>query len=298
MRKYYHPANTPHRCGSANHEHWDNLWGATAFEEAYRAVENHFLFDVFHRYFPKPGKILEAGCGLGQYVAFYRQRGYDIEGVDSSSVGIQKVKERYPDIPVQVADIRKLPYAAGSIRVYFSGGVFEHFENGPWDALSEARRVLSDNGRLIMTVPFMNAARTLRDALWWHGDHYRVVKAFGPQGPAPAGREFYQYAFSRKEILQAVCSAGFEPVEVRPVQIVWGAKKLFGRQHLSVTHSAAAGQIFEAQAPDATTSAKPKAAWRRALLTERADQPLSRALLNTLGWGVGHMVLLVLRKAP
>ena len=296
MRKYYHPAGTPHRCGSANHAHWDNLWSATAFEEAYRAVEDHFLRDVFQRIFPKPGKILEAGCGLGQYVAYYRQRGYDIEGVDSSTVGIEKVKARHPELSVQVADIRQLPYASGSLKVYFSGGVMEHFENGPWEAMAEARRVLADDGRLIMTVPFMNRARALRDAFpWWRGDHYRVVSAFGPQPPAPAGREFYQYAFTRSEIVRTVRKTGFEPVEMRPVQIVWGAKKLFGRQGTSVTRPV--NEITPASTNGARAS-KPAAGWQRALLTEQAASAPGRMVLNALAGAVGHMMLLVCRKAP
>ena len=86
MRKYYRLAS--------ERDVWDELWDATEFEQALKAGHANYLTHTFRRYFPKPGKILEAGCGLGQYVVRYHQQGYDIEGVDSSSVSIAKIKER------------------------------------------------------------------------------------------------------------------------------------------------------------------------------------------------------------
>jgi cyclopropane fatty-acyl-phospholipid synthase-like methyltransferase len=55
---------------------------------------------LFLRHLPKGEKILEAGCGLGAWVIYLGERGYDIDGVDHDSRVIERLKEWRPSLPV------------------------------------------------------------------------------------------------------------------------------------------------------------------------------------------------------
>lgn len=283
MRKYFRPADDA--------VPWNALWDTTQFEEVHRAGGTNFLTAAFHQYFPKDGKILEAGCGLGQYVAVYQQQGYDIEGVDNSPIAIQKIKERFPDLPVRLADIRELPYASKSVAIYFSGGVLEHFEQGPWEALKEAHRVLRDDGHLIMTVPWMNLARRVGDLMFFRRpEDYVRVQQFMVQAPLKPGWQFYQYCFERAEILRVLRQAGFKAISARGVSIVWGMKKLLNRQR--GTWIPKPGTL----ASHVRSGVHQRPSLKSLLLLERSENRILDALLSVLGLSVGHMLLIVCQK--
>lgn len=285
MRKYFRLANEA--------ESWDGLWSTTQFEEALKSAHCHFLTSVFQRYFPRQGKILEAGCGLGQYVVFYRAQGYDIEGVDSSVVAIRKIKERYPDLPVHFADIRDLPYPSGSVAVYFSGGVMEHFEEGPSLALREAYRVLQNDGYLLMTVPWINFSRQIEDLIPFRTPQdYVLVRSFSRHLPPVEGWRFYQYYFKRKEILDVLRQAGFYPVWTRGVSIVWGIKKWMNRQPESWMPESGTVTSF------IRSRVNRRHQLRTLLLTEHSQNRVVDILLGLIGLLFGHMMLVVSRKCP
>lgn len=279
MRKYFVPAG--------EEDHWDALWEATPLEERLRHAREDFLAPVFARYLPRRGKILEAGCGVGHYVLVYGAQGYDIEGVEESAVAVGKARERYPELPVYQADVRALPYPSGSLAAYFSGGVLEHFEEGPAAALREAHRVLQDDGVLLLTVPYLNLLRRLRDAVLAGRRLYRIVSGFTHES-APDGLVFYQYAFTRREAVSVLEQAGFVAVATRGVQIVWGARKLLG-------WGSPCGGVGGGRGCDSGGSMR----WprlRRLLLIEHSDNPVVEGALRLLGEVCGHMLLVVCRK--
>ena len=97
-------------------KYWDRNWRDESIKEAVRFCEIDPLCRIFDKYFPHKGKILEAGCGLGQYVIYYRRRGYDIEGVDFSQETLEKILKFDNALPVQTADVTKLPYPDNYLR--------------------------------------------------------------------------------------------------------------------------------------------------------------------------------------
>ncbi|MBE0643589.1 MAG: class I SAM-dependent methyltransferase [Bacteroidetes bacterium] len=71
-----------------------------------------------------PGtRVLDVGCATGYYSAILASLGYDVTGIDISETGIQKARERYPDIRFEVQDATALPYAKGSFDFVFALGV-------------------------------------------------------------------------------------------------------------------------------------------------------------------------------
>lgn len=94
--------------------------------------------------FPKTHRILDAGCGEGLLVEEYRQRGYDISGLDLN----------YESEHVQRGSLLDLPYADASWDVVLALDVLEHLPllEQPV-ALHEIARVLRPGGSFCLAVP-------------------------------------------------------------------------------------------------------------------------------------------------
>jgi SAM-dependent methyltransferase len=144
---------------------------------------------------PTTGKIIEAGCGRGQFVVALRSLGYDCDGIDFATSTIDEIKKLFPDLPVATGDVLDLDYETSSISGYISLGVVEHFLEGPEKALAEAYRVIRPGGVGIISVPVNNSLRS------------RL--AFENESELPEGSRFYQYAFDRLDFENCLKETGF-----------------------------------------------------------------------------------------
>ena len=167
------------------------------------------LSQPVRRWLPRQGRILEAGCGLGQNVLALQRRGYNAEGVDFAETTVKRVRDLFPDLPIEVGDVANLDRPDGCYGGYLSLGVMEHRRNGPEPFLREAYRVLRPGGTALITVPWISPLR-------------RIKAGLGRYGTAPQKGEFYQYAFSDYEFAAFMIRAGFEVVNLIPLSAYSG----------------------------------------------------------------------------
>jgi len=180
----------------------DHLWDNHVIADEVAACSERNIVDYFLQYLPKDEPILEAGCGLGAWVIYLGQKGYQIAGIDNNQKVIGSLKQWDPALNVISGDIEHLPYDNGSLGAYISLGVVEHFEKGPRIPLQEAFRVLQPGGVLILTVPANNLFRRLvahplrRLFLLYH---------------AQRGRRSYfaEYRYSPAEVRDMIAKEGF-----------------------------------------------------------------------------------------
>src|SRR6185503_5748900 len=101
---------------------------------------------------------LDAGCGEGFYLGMLaRQAGFAAHGVDISVPAVDAAARRYPGCQWIVANAdRFVPYAAGSFSVVMS-------ITGRTN-VSEFRRVLREDGRLLVALPSPDDLAELRGA--------------------------------------------------------------------------------------------------------------------------------------
>ena len=153
--------------------------------------------DAFLRHLPPGGRVLDAGCGFGDWVIFLRRLGFRAEGLDYSEELVGRLRKEYPDVPWTVSDLRSTPYPDGAFDGVISLGVVEHEEAGPLAALRELHRILRPGGVAIITVP-------------WDGPRQRRVSA--RYFPPEKGGTFFQYFMTEEELASYLREAGFEPL--------------------------------------------------------------------------------------
>ncbi len=185
---------------------WGDYWSKTSIEDNLKNCETDGLLPILTRYLPVKGKIIEAGCGLGKWVIYLRNRGYDVMGTDSFAGAIKALKKFDKSLPVKVDKVEKSSFPAGSFEAYLSFGVVEHFEEGPQKSLQEAFRLLKPGGVAVIETPFDNPMRR----------GIRHLKRLLGKGKPPAGWSFYEYHYTREELINFVREAGFKVLATFP----------------------------------------------------------------------------------
>jgi len=219
LKIYYKKANS----SDFWKDHWKKSSDRGSLADYYQNCKNNsILMKIFEKHLPRNGRILEAGCGLASWVYLLEQKGYNIEGIDFAKDTIDFVKSNFPKLPIKTGNVFYLGYLDNSLSAYISWGVVEHFEKGPEKILEEASRVLKRNGVMILSIPYLNPLRRVKNLL----GYYKNQKG-----------DFYQYLFSKNEIIEYIKKAGFEIKKSYPYNPIKGLKEdVFGMRkvHQSV----------------------------------------------------------------
>jgi SAM-dependent methyltransferase len=155
-----------------------------------------------------PGmSLLDVGCGSGAVLRIAADRGADVTGIDASPALAVHARRRVPGSRVEVADLQFLPFEDASFDVVTGFNSFQYAaDRGA--ALREARRVLRNDGRVLMAVwgpPEQCDGETVIDA----------VRALLPPPPPGAPGPF---VLSEEGALAALLAdAGFDTLIVADV---------------------------------------------------------------------------------
>jgi SAM-dependent methyltransferase len=191
---------------AAEGEFWTEHWGRHDVASLLALAERSPLSDLIVSGLDGEGIVLEAGCGLGQYVLYLRRRGYRALGADWSLDALRACRRHAPDAALAAMDLRRLAVRSASVATYISLGVVEHDPAGPDAIVAEAARVLRPRGRLLLSVPYVNGVRRVTAPyLALRGRRIRR-----------AGGRFYQFAFTRREVAAFLRARGFEVRAFRP----------------------------------------------------------------------------------
>ncbi len=122
-----------------------NEWFSEWFDENYLLIYKHrnmedagSQFDlILKEVVPEKGwKILDLACGEGRYSSLFKNRGYNITGIDLSEILIQSGKEKFPGLKLEACDMRKISGKFDLILSLFTS--FGYFEDE-----KEDRKVIS-----------------------------------------------------------------------------------------------------------------------------------------------------------
>jgi SAM-dependent methyltransferase len=264
---------------------WEEAWSRQAVADAVASCALHPLRDPLLRLLPRDGLILDGGCGIGASTIYHARHGRRMLGVDFAVGALATLRAAAPGVAVCAGRVDALPLADGAVDAYYSGGVIEHFEDGPGPALAEAYRVLRPGGRLLLVIPDLSP---LREALYSGRqrlvcDGSRPVAGFR-RVPAPASDaapwpdlQFFQYLLSPRDLRPLLRAAGFELLWSHGYGVQWALMELPAVQRLSARLR---GPILSA--PADYYDRVPMAPWAQEPLIPAALPAAARASLRRL----------------
>jgi SAM-dependent methyltransferase len=120
-------------------------------------------------------RVLEVGCGVGEFTRLLAERGADVVGADISRFAVEETRREvdgFPSATAAVADICALPFASESFDLVVSLETIEHSPS-PRTARAELVRVLRRGGKLILTHPnYFDFIGLYRFAKWIGGREF------------------------------------------------------------------------------------------------------------------------------
>ena len=111
------------------------------------------------------GKLLDLGCGVGQYSKYFCQKGFDVTSADISTLALDYLSSKYPDIKTARIDMTQpLPFIDASFDVVFANLSIHFFsEKDTASLIAEVKRILKDDGVFIGSCNSSKAYKYIKD---------------------------------------------------------------------------------------------------------------------------------------
>lgn len=216
---------------------WDIHWKKEKIADNVTKVKTNKFIKKFTTKYLKPGaKILEGGCGIGQNVYALQKWGYDAYGVDFAETTIKKVKQIFPELKLDIQDVRELNFPDNFFDGYWSLGVIEHFWDGYEDILTEAKRVIKNGGYFFLSFPHISLLRKLKIRIGFYRTYANDIDK----------ESFYEFILSENKVKEDVENNGFRLMAkysystvkgikdeslflARPLQKIYDSQNLFAK---------------------------------------------------------------------
>lgn len=126
----------------------------------------------------RPGRVLDIGCGNGEFLLSLKRRGWEVHGVEFSAEACALARAK--GIAAHQGDLASARFPAGHFDVVTLWHVLEHLPE-PLTELAEVRRILRSDGLLVVEVP-NSGSLTFRSCKeqWYALDVPRHLQHFTP----------------------------------------------------------------------------------------------------------------------
>jgi len=129
-------------------------WGA---RYGIRAIRYHGLSKQLRAVvaLQPPGDLLDVGCGSGAFLAYARDHGWKVRGVELVEAAASFCRDVL-NLPVVTGDLLEASFPSQSFDVVTLWSVLEHVHN-PMAVLHEIRRILRPGGLLVLAIPNLDS---------------------------------------------------------------------------------------------------------------------------------------------
>jgi ubiquinone/menaquinone biosynthesis C-methylase UbiE len=184
-------------------KYWSRSGGSPA-EFGFALEERKTLLRNAILALPKDQKVMDVGCGNGDFVEYLHELGFQAVGVDISIRALRKAQSLRTSGSYVGASLEEgLPFANNSFGAIYCSEVLEHIFS-VHSALSELNRILLFDGLLILTVPYHGVAKNMAIALFGFERHY---------DPNISHIRF----FTRKSLASSLYRSGFKVVAFKGI---------------------------------------------------------------------------------
>ncbi len=145
------------------------------------------------------GRLLDVGCGTGDYLSSMAALGWNCYGCDISEPALTIARRKVPRAEIHCGTLEKLPFERLSFEAITLWHSLEHLHD-PLGALKHIHGLLAPNGILVVAVPNIDSIEA------------RVLGIRWVEIDIPA----HLFFFSVKTLRGLLQRAGFECLRVRP----------------------------------------------------------------------------------
>jgi len=205
-------------------EFWTKRWeerSALPLPLNVSECEEFKLMKPFLAQLPPQSRILDAGCGMGEWTVYLTDQNFQVYGLDISKNTIERLQKVLPSYTFVCGDIRQTDFTADYFDACFAWGVYEHFEKGLGECLLESRRILKPGGWLFISVPFQNWRHILRDAM----PLQKSDNLYSRQNGYSVPQRFYQWRLTMPELERELAIHGFSVKLVKPIHKIEGVNR-------------------------------------------------------------------------
>lgn len=111
--------------------------------------------DYFHLEGMNPGRLLEIGCGNGDFLRAAAAAGWDALGIDFDAEAVEAARH-HPGVRASVGDLFQHAFPDASFDAIVMNNLIEHVPD-PLAEIRECRRLLRPGGRLVVITPNMDS---------------------------------------------------------------------------------------------------------------------------------------------
>jgi 2-polyprenyl-3-methyl-5-hydroxy-6-metoxy-1,4-benzoquinol methylase len=151
-----------------------------AVREIKQATAKLYLFEIFRYCGPDSGRLLEIGCGDGDFLITAQVAGWRVTGVEYSATACEKARQRLKQGEVFCGELQSARLEAQQFDLCVISDVIEHVRS-PMDFLREIHRLLKPGGALFIATPSIGSwsARLMRQK--WMEFKAEHLTYFDPQ---------------------------------------------------------------------------------------------------------------------
>ena len=179
-----------------------NIWGWGSPAGKLRADRRASYF-IQHGCLTGGKKVLEIGCGTGEFTKRIASSGADITAIDISPDLLELTRRSITNVNVsfQIQNVEKLDFEDGSFDAVIGSSILHHLNLNL--ALKEVYRVLRRGGRVVFTEPNM-----LNPQIWLERNIPFIRKS---TNNSPDETAFVRWVLKKRLI-----NTGFKNVSIRP----------------------------------------------------------------------------------
>jgi len=188
---------------SYNEKHYDDFYRIKLIPavDYRREVIARRKYRQIMPYFHKPGKILDIGCGLGEFLSVFKEEGWDCLGVEFNEFAASYGKEHF-GVNIIAKSIFDFDAEGGQFDCVTLWGVLEHFTS-PQDVLKKVYEIIRPGGYLVLEVPSGDSVLV------------RFVEKFGGPVDRIIEGDRHNMLFSLKAFREMISACGFVPEHIQ-----------------------------------------------------------------------------------